>query len=149
MGGGKRLQALAELLEEIIGRTAMLRGLPRHGLDHRQQILRAMRQFAQQQPQMRFALLARGDVDRSAGQSHDGARLLTQRLDMQVVPTQVGSVGEREFAALGLPARQRRALERDDGGRIIGRQDFFVGTAEHVLDRTAKQGIADRGVAQS
>ena len=65
----------------------MAGGLPRHRLDHRQQVLRAVRQLAQQQAQMRFAFLALGDVDRCAGQADNVAGVIAQRLDMQIVPT--------------------------------------------------------------
>src|SRR5436305_6962872 len=46
------------------------RRLSRHGLDHREQILRAMRDLAHEKAHMRFALLAFGDVTRRADHAH-------------------------------------------------------------------------------
>src|SRR5882672_7610217 len=56
MGCRERLQPRAELLDEAIDASGPPRGLPRHGLDHRQQVFRTVRELPHQQAQMGFTL---------------------------------------------------------------------------------------------
>ena len=96
-----------------------------------------MRQLAQQQPQMRLALLALGDVDRCAGQADNIARFIAQRFDMQIVPAQAGPLVERDFRAFRLAAREHFAFQGNDGRGAVRRQNLLIGVAENILDRRA------------
>ncbi len=126
----------------------MTRRLPRHGLNYCQEVFRSMRQLAQQQSQMGFALLALGHINGRAGQTNDIPRFVAQRFNVQVVPTYSGRVFERDFYPLGLTAREHFVLYRNHGGTRVRRQNLRVGATENVLDCSTEHWIADRGVTQ-
>ena len=135
----QRLQPLAEPLQEALDVAGMLGGLARHRLDHGQKVLRAMRQFAHQEAQMRLALLALGDIDGRAGQPDDGALGIAQGLDVEIVPTHAARcISMRYSASRGWPLASTSRLAAMMAGRLSGGDDVIVGMAEHVVGRQAE-----------
>src|SRR5262249_43667595 len=74
----------AEPLEEILDRARARRRLPRDGMDHREQILRAMGQLPEQEAKLILVGLPFADVDRDGGRSDRLALSVPQRLDHQI-----------------------------------------------------------------
>src|SRR5687768_3469099 len=97
---------------------------------------------------MRLPLLALSDVNRCAAQADDGTHDVSQRLNVQIMPTFAGSSLDADLAILRAPGFQRRTLQGDNR-RAAGRREYIlVGMADDLIDLALEYGIADGGVTQ-
>src|SRR5262249_28233492 len=142
------LQPSAKLGQETLNRARMACRLARHSLDNRQQVLRTMCQFAEQESQVSLTLLALGYIDRGARQPDNFTGLVSKRFYMQVMPADPGCIFERHLCPFGLPARKDFAFGGNYGGTAIEGQNFRVRMAEKLLHGPAEHRIADRGITK-
>src|SRR5262245_60508476 len=84
VGGTHRRQPGAEAGEKIVDRARARGGLPRDGLGDGEQILAAMREFAQQKAKLVLVGLALADIDGDRRGADNGAMLVPQRLDHEI-----------------------------------------------------------------
>ena len=94
------------------------------------------------------SLFAFGHVDRCAGQADDIPDFVTQRLNVQIVPTNSGRVFKRDLSPFRFTARKDRAFHRDHGGARFRRQDLRISASKNVFDGPAEHRVADRGVTE-
>src|SRR5215217_633643 len=84
VGAAERVEPLAEPLEELVEAGTVGRRLACHGLRHGESILRAMRELAHQEADVRLAFLALRHLHSDGRDAVYAPLLVAGRLDMDV-----------------------------------------------------------------
>ena len=147
VGGAHGDEPRAEAVEEIVDRARARGGLPRDGVDHREQVLAAMGQLAQQEAELVLVGLALADVDGDRRGADNGVLLVAQRLDHEIEGALAPEQLEIGLELLRGPGLHRLALRRHDGLCRPRREDLGVGLADQLFGREARGRVVHPGKA--